>query len=37
VESSCEDGNEPSAFINCWEVERMAASQEWLNSVELVN
>jgi hypothetical protein len=37
VESSCEHGNEPSAFIKCWEVEQLAASQEGLTSVELVN
>jgi hypothetical protein len=37
VESSCEHGNEPSAFIKCWEVGRLAASQGGLNSVKLVN
>jgi hypothetical protein len=39
VDGSCEDGNEPSGSIECWEIlqgQRLAASQEGLGSVELV-
>jgi hypothetical protein len=34
MEGSCEDGNEPSGSIKCWEV--LAASQEGLSSMKLV-
>jgi hypothetical protein len=37
VDSSCEQGNEPSGSIKCWEVAaQLAASQEGLSSVKLV-
>jgi hypothetical protein len=34
VEGSCEDGNEPSGSLKCWEV--LTASQEGLSSIELI-
>jgi hypothetical protein len=39
VAGSCENGNEPSDSIKCWEsleAERLAASQKGLNTMELV-
>jgi hypothetical protein len=40
VESSCEQDNEPSGSIKCWETSRvaaeLAASRERLGSTELV-
>jgi hypothetical protein len=40
VEGCCENGNEPSGSIKCWEVlvaEQLAASQEGLSSMKLVS
>jgi hypothetical protein len=41
VEGPCEHGNEPSGSIKCWEIlewlRKLVASQEGLNSMELVN
>jgi hypothetical protein len=38
VEGFCEHGSEPLRFIKCWKIlERLAASQEGLSSVELVS
>jgi hypothetical protein len=36
VEGSCEDGNEPSGSMKCWEVAaQLTASQEGLSSVKV--